>query len=150
MECPFAEQISRYVDGELDAAASERLEAHLESCDACRRARDEFLAIRQRVAGLDSGVDRVAQQRALRDVLARPALPAWRRRVAVPTRADLAVAASLLVAIVAIAVLGLTRTSPVAPPAAPVAIGSPAGIDLSRFDRGGRAAVVVRRVEERR
>ena len=148
MECRFVEQVSLYVDGELDAAKRSRVETHLGSCEACRRARDEFLAVRGRVAGLDAPLDRVAQQRALRDILAHPAAPFWRRRIAVPFPVAASVVVALVAAVVAIGMLG--SRAPEGPPAAPLTTSAPAGIDLSRFDRGGRPAVVVRRVEERR
>ncbi len=44
------EQLSVYMDGELDAAATERLEVHLEECERCRteleQLRDTATALR--------------------------------------------------------------------------------------------------------
>jgi len=65
----------------------------------------------------------------------------------VPLAASLVVA--LLAAVVAAVALGLREPERPAPVSAPAAT-QPGAPDLSRFDRGGRAAVVVRRVEEGR
>lgn len=40
------EELSAYVDGQLDAAAGARLEAHIESCAACRDTLTELRAVR--------------------------------------------------------------------------------------------------------
>jgi anti-sigma factor RsiW len=40
--CPPGEIISRYLDGELEAGESARLEAHLDSCPRCRKKADRL------------------------------------------------------------------------------------------------------------
>jgi anti-sigma factor RsiW len=39
---PWTDRLSEYVDGELDAATREALEAHLEGCATCRGVRDDL------------------------------------------------------------------------------------------------------------
>ena len=46
------EELSAYVDGQLDAAAGARLEAHIESCAACRDMLTELRAVRAALAAL--------------------------------------------------------------------------------------------------
>ena len=46
------EELSAYVDGQLDAAAGARLEAHIESCAACRDTLTELRAVRTALAAL--------------------------------------------------------------------------------------------------
>jgi len=41
-KCPPGETISRYLDGELEAGESSRLESHLESCRACRKTAEKL------------------------------------------------------------------------------------------------------------
>ncbi|MDP8235762.1 MAG: zf-HC2 domain-containing protein [Candidatus Erginobacter occultus] len=41
-KCPPGEIISRYLDGELEAGESSRLESHLESCLACRKTAEKL------------------------------------------------------------------------------------------------------------
>src|SRR5687768_9946464 len=142
MDCSYATLISLYVDGELDAAERGRTEEHLAACDACRRARDEYLAIRARLAPLDEPADRVAQQRALRDILARSRERVWRRRVSIPVPVAAVAAAALLAAAAALATRGPE------PPTPPAATPARAAAGMSRFDRGGRPAIVVRPVDE--
>ena len=51
------EHLSDYVDGELDAALRQRVEAHLAGCDECTRFGGEFgavvTALRQRLGAAD-------------------------------------------------------------------------------------------------
>lgn len=142
------EQLSLYVDGELDAAERRRVEEHVARCEACRRTRDEFLAVRERVRADAPTPDRVAQQRALKDILTRPATPLWRRPIAVPAP----VLAGLVVALVIAAVALVTTRPERGVPAPPVATEpSSAGLDPSRFDRGNRVEIyVARRGQEQR
>jgi anti-sigma factor RsiW len=143
MDCPQLEHISAWIDGELEAGEAARVEAHLASCGACRKARDQFLALGERVGAVDAPVDRVAQRRALRDVLASRTVR--RRLIAVPVPVAASLVVALLAALVVVVALGI-RERPAQRPA-PATVGVP---DLSRFDRGGRPAVVVRRVGEGR
>lgn len=46
------EELNAYIDGELDAAARARVEAHLESCAACREAVDELRTVSQALQAL--------------------------------------------------------------------------------------------------
>ena len=46
------EELSAYVDGQLDAAAGARLEAHIESCAACRDTLVELRAVRAAMAAM--------------------------------------------------------------------------------------------------
>ena len=46
------EELSAYVDGQLDAAARARVDAHLETCDACRDGLAELRGLRQALSEL--------------------------------------------------------------------------------------------------
>ena len=50
------EELSVYVDGQLDAAAGARLEAHIETCAACRDTLTELRALRTALAALPRSV----------------------------------------------------------------------------------------------
>ena len=47
MFCKFEKQVSMLIDGELDARKRELLEDHIQECDVCRSAHQEFLELRQ-------------------------------------------------------------------------------------------------------
>ncbi len=65
------EELNAYIDGELDAAASSRVEAHMESCAACRETVGELRTVSQALQSLP----RVQAPRsfALREVDVEPA-----------------------------------------------------------------------------
>jgi len=139
------EQISLYLDGELDDADRARIEAHFAACEACRRTRDAFAAVGDRVRAGAPPADRVAARRALREILARVREPLWRRSVPVPVPALAALVAALAVAVV---LLAAGRREPARAPAPPAAGASAtAGLDPSRFDRGNRLEIYVARHE---
>ncbi len=143
------ERISLFLDGELDADERARVEEHLTRCEACRRTRDEFLAVRERVRADAPPSDRIAQQRALRELLARADAPIWRRPIAVPAPALAGLVVALVLAVVLL-VTGrrapLTSQQAAVPP--PPATG---GLDPSRFDHGNRVEIyVARRGQEQR
>jgi len=51
--CPRDKTLSRYVDGELGAAATERVRRHLEDCESCARRYGEFLAVERALQAAD-------------------------------------------------------------------------------------------------
>src|ERR1044071_7969427 len=69
MDCNFTEEVSLLVDGELAPHGAARLRAHVESCAACRQARDAFLLLRQELRAYEPPPDRHAQSRALAAIL---------------------------------------------------------------------------------
>jgi anti-sigma factor RsiW len=143
MENHDPELISLYIDGELEPAERARVEAHLASCEACRRTRDAFAAVGARVRAAAAPADRLAARRALREILASGPEPFWRRRVAVPAPALATLVAALLVTVV---LLVTGRRAPSAAPPPPAAAPATAeGLDPSRFDRGNRMEVYVAR-----
>jgi anti-sigma factor RsiW len=149
MECEITALVSAYVDGELAEAEARRVEAHLETCARCRAALDAFRLLGAGVDALppagDAGSRRRALDNVLANVLAAARPPLWRRPVSVTVPA----AAAVVLAVATGSLLVGRSLSPSAPvpapgpaaelPAAPVATGGP----LSRFDRGGRAAIAV-------
>lgn len=52
----FVDEVSAYLDGDVDAAERERIERHLEGCPGCRAAIDQFQTV-IRLAGRLSPVD---------------------------------------------------------------------------------------------
>ena len=140
MEHHDPEQISLYIDGELSVADRARLEAPLATCEACRRTRDAFAAVGERVRTGAAPADRLAARRALREILATRPEPLWRRRVAVPAPALAALVMALAVTVV---LLVASRREPAPPPAAPAPAAVATGLDPARFDRGNRLEIYV-------
>jgi anti-sigma factor RsiW len=64
----FVDEISAYIDGEVDAAERTRIERHLEGCLGCRAAVDQFQTIK-RVAGRISPADVASIDPLIRDRL---------------------------------------------------------------------------------
>jgi anti-sigma factor RsiW len=52
----FADEVSAYLDGELDEIERARIGRHLEGCSGCRAALDQFQAV-VRIAGRLSAAD---------------------------------------------------------------------------------------------
>ncbi len=52
MSCLNADQIDRYLEGELDRTEREDFERHLGTCPACRRAVDDWRLLSEAAAGL--------------------------------------------------------------------------------------------------
>ena len=83
MCCEFTEEVSLLVDGELAPHEAARLRAHLETCTACRQAREAFLLLRQELRSYERAPDPHAQSRALAAILGSPhpttpRKPVWR------------------------------------------------------------------------
>lgn len=70
MSCDWTEKVSLLVDGELAPRETRLTEAHVASCAACRRTREDFLALRERVGSIPYSTDAHATRRALEKVLA--------------------------------------------------------------------------------
>lgn len=49
MKCDYGEQISMLIDGELSAAASEKITTHLIECEDCRALERDFLFFRREI-----------------------------------------------------------------------------------------------------
>lgn len=54
--CPDAEELAAWIDGELDDAARRRLAAHLDSCERCAEVVDGVLAFQDEEALAEDGV----------------------------------------------------------------------------------------------
>jgi anti-sigma factor RsiW len=143
MEHCDLELLSLAVDSELDDAARARVEDHLVRCEACRRLRDDLVALGGRIRDAAPAADVVAHRRALRDTLAHRPEPLWRRRVALPAPVFVILVAVFAVAL-AFAIVSRRRDEPTPVPIAeqPPAAEAP---DLSRFDRGNRLEIYVAR-----
>jgi anti-sigma factor RsiW len=139
-----SEAISRYVDGEMEAAERDLLEGHFDECPACRRIRDEFLLLRDALGTYDGRPDRLAQRRALALILSGAAPVTGRRGVTMPTPVFASLVLALAAAVAAVAVLWAGNTPPGDAARAPVPAAPAApDIDLSRYDGGRRLAIVV-------
>jgi anti-sigma factor RsiW len=151
------ERISLYLDGELDPAEQARLEEHLAGCASCRATRDAFLKLRELLrAESEPAVpaDRLAQRRALREILRdRPPETFWRRPVTLPAPGLAALVVALVVALGALVIERLPLR-PATPPATGGEEASAPGdaepatkstFDPARFDQGGRLEIYVAR-----
>jgi anti-sigma factor RsiW len=135
MDCDVSPLLSAYVDGELDDADRSNVEAHLESCAACRSTVEDFRSIGSMTAGYAPASGPFESPRALAAVLARGRAPLWRRRVSVP--------AAVLPTVAVLAAGGvflITRT--VAPENAKAPTSLATG-EVSRFDRGRPPIIAV-------
>ncbi len=140
MSCEFGEQVSMLMDGELPADAQAEIRDHLASCTECQLMQRDFLLFRVEIGKL-SGVAYGAPGRQMSNAR----LSFWKRAVSVPVPA---VAAVLFVAVVA--GIGLLRfwPSPIErvdtmQPTAVAATAESKNDLISRFDKGGRAEIVV-------
>lgn len=70
MSCVWAEKISLLVDGELAREEAREAERHLDSCAACRLAREDFLFLRRQLSAYRSEPNPAAQAEALAGILA--------------------------------------------------------------------------------
>ena len=104
MNDPWTDRLSEYVDGDLDAATIEALEAHLVTCADCRRTRDELERVATRARHIRDHEPRTdlwpAIEAGIRTKAAQAPAPARRRRVITLSLARLAAAAAV-VAVVA-------------------------------------------------
>ncbi|HYG09979.1 MAG TPA: zf-HC2 domain-containing protein [Pyrinomonadaceae bacterium] len=134
MKCDRTQKVSLLIDGELPRAEAQELERHLDLCDDCQSAREDFLLLRRQLADYPLELDAFARQRALKRILAAGAngatgleheragaTPPRRRRESagvfgMPRLSPAALAALLLLAFgVALGVVSLTssRRAPV-------------------------------------
>ena len=153
MDCEFTEKVSLLIDDELAPKEVAPLQTHLESCDVCRNAQTAFLEMRQQIGADEIDPLPFAAQRTLREILSSRSQPLWKRRILVPMPA----LAVLVVALLGLAIWLMTLQSPRAPGGQvsvkpsrvdPKQIGG-TGFDLTRFDRGDRAAIEkIKRVEK--
>lgn len=156
MDCHLTEKISLLIDGELGEEEVKETTAHLSACDACQRARDDFLLLRREINSYASEPDMLAQRRILRRILVSGKPTLWRRSIRLPVPAF----ALLLFAVVALGawLMLLRQTAPAPAEAKPEKVlretpaptqGAQDKLDLARFDRGERAAIYkVRRTSQ--
>lgn len=136
MECPQLFKVSLLVDGELTPDEEARLREHLGDCPQCRQAWADFSDMRREIRSIEPQAVQNAEH-VLANILAPPKSGFWHRTIQVP--APLAAAAVVLLAVLVLwmGTLQWGRTS--APGSAPDSLVSQGqGIDLARFDHGGR------------
>ena len=143
MDCEWMERVSLFIDGELEPDESAKVEKHLNDCAICQAAQGEFLALRKEINAYESRLDPFATSRALTSVLGRKQFSFWRHRIAVPVPAF----ALILVAAFILGALALrSRLTTMTTTTTPAAVASK--MDLSAYDRGGRATIqVIKRSE---
>ncbi|MDH3530052.1 MAG: zf-HC2 domain-containing protein [Acidobacteriota bacterium] len=130
MNCELTEKVSALVDGELPEAESRELTKHVQSCEECSRAREDFLFMRRQIKGL--AVDEQTATPLRTNFL--------RRRIAIPVP---------VFALAILALAGLFAVLFVSMPNGPensVKISRPdetktSSSSLARFDRGGKAQI---------
>lgn len=151
MPCEFDPTLSSYLDGELDDDARRALERHLESCASCRDALAAFESLRREAAEYEPDEDPFARRRALAAVLASHDTPLWRRRISIPA----AVLPALVLLASSSAYLvgrgaGSSQPSQAIAPTATSSDGHPGNAisDFARYDRGGRAVIMVVRTRD--
>ncbi|MFL6227365.1 MAG: anti-sigma factor family protein [Pyrinomonadaceae bacterium] len=87
MDCNWTEKISLLIDGELAPEEAGAVERHAAQCQACQRARGDFLLMRQQISSFHAEPNLVAQRAALKNILreggaARGQASGWRERLA--------------------------------------------------------------------
>ena|SRR5437016_5637544 len=143
MDCDLIEKVSLLIDGELAEEVAAAVSAHIATCQICTQAHADFILLRQEIQAYDAHLKPFAKDHVLRDVIASRNPPLWRKRISVPVP----VMAVFLIALIAVALwsaMGLSRF-PKGQEANVKRIiterPSPESFDLSRFDRGDRAAI---------
>lgn len=106
---PELEQLSTYVDGELDVSSRAGLEAHLPSCEECRRT---LAAIRATLADVSSLGDAIMDDQSIATLDARIARERAARRMSAKRLGWVSGAAAALVAVLVIS-LAVLRQTPV-------------------------------------
>ena len=71
MSCSFTEKVSSLIDGELGPQEAREVERHLLSCGECEQLRADFLNLRSEIAGFESSLEPLVQNRALKKILSR-------------------------------------------------------------------------------
>ena len=157
MDCEWTEKVSALVDEELNEQEAESLREHINACAICKEAEDEFLLLRREIKSYAVTESLGARNATLKQMLGSENVPLWKKRVALPVPALVL----LLLALISAGIwMGGTRLQSNRTPVAslreerkPVVQPAPAtasekGIDMARFDHGGRAVIYkVRRVD---
>ena len=71
MSCSFTEKVSSLIDGELGPQEAREVERHLLSCGECEQLRADFLNLRSEIAGFESSLEPLVQNRELKKILSR-------------------------------------------------------------------------------
>ena len=69
MNCNFTEKVSSLIDGELTPSETREVERHLLNCGECQQMRADFLNLRSQIAGFETSLQPVVQNRALKRIL---------------------------------------------------------------------------------
>ena len=72
MNCNFTEKVSSLIDGELSPSDAREVERHLLNCGECQQMRADFLSLRTQIAGFETSLQPVVQNRALKKILSTP------------------------------------------------------------------------------
>jgi len=72
MNCNFTEKVSSLIDGELSPSDAREVERHLLNCGECQQMRADFLNLRSQIAGFETSLQPVVQNRALKKILSTP------------------------------------------------------------------------------
>lgn len=138
MSCNFTEKLSPMMDGELEREEAEQVKLHLSSCLICQQAQLDFLNLREQIKSHPYEPDASAQRQAIKRILRSEQTPFWQRKITLP------VPVFSLMMLALFAFVAWSVYSRVTRPGATVPVGNYAyqdGLDLSRFDKGGRAVI---------
>ena len=91
-----AEELSAFIDGDIEQSRAQAIQGHLDECEACAKMAKELQALRGDLLKLAD----VEPQRDLYPVMSRPAVPWWRRFWMIPAAAVVGAAAALLIVFV--------------------------------------------------
>ena len=71
MSCSFTEKVSSLIDGELGPQEAREVGRHLLSCGECEQLRADFLNLRSEIAGFETSLEPLVQNRELKKILSR-------------------------------------------------------------------------------
>ena len=142
MSCNFTEKLSLLIDGELEREEAEQVKLHLSSCLICQQAQTDFLSLREQIKSHPYDGDANAARQAIKRILNSERVPFWEKRIAVPVPVFSLVMLALFALVAWSVYVRATRPARIEHATAPVNNPpSQDGLDLSRFDKGGRAVI---------
>ncbi len=143
MQCQWTIKISQMIDGELSQEEIVKVRAHLASCIICHSAHKDFFELGENLKTYQQDINPVLQQQALNKILCSPAY-LWQKNILLPAPALAAILCVVFLLGVFISMLNGSFLDPTKQSNQISNNNKPfVDRDLSFYDRGGRATILV-------